>query len=64
VAALLVLVRDLAAGARAGELTHPEMERMDGFILAELDGGRDPLPGANVEAPVCGAPGARPCGRG
>jgi hypothetical protein len=39
VAALPVLARELAARARAGELTHREMERMGGFILAELGGG-------------------------
>jgi hypothetical protein len=39
VAAVPVLAKELAARARAGELTHREMERMGGFILAELGGG-------------------------
>ncbi len=38
-AAVPVLARELATRARAGELTHREMERMGGFILAELGGG-------------------------
>lgn len=39
VAALPVLAETLATRARAGEITHREMERLGGFILAELGGG-------------------------
>lgn len=39
VAALPVLARTLADRVRAGDLTHREMERLGGFILAELGGG-------------------------
>ena len=39
VAAVPVLAKELATRARAGELAHREMERIGGFILAELGGG-------------------------
>lgn len=39
VAALPILAETLATRARTGEISHREMERLGGFILAELGGG-------------------------